>query len=268
MLSSSWFTLMLSAAAAVNALPTQVLDARTPTTSWAASLKAYYKAVGAHMANIEKMPDFPSLQACDLRKAQMPTAPSPLPAPDSGLTLSHVAIGRGTQNYTCATSTNASIPASVGAVANLYNASCLAANYADVLALLPSVVLDLPIPTNTNVLAPANAELSGHHFFVDATTPTFNMDTAAHDYGVIYSAKNSSTAAPTSAPKGPTNADGVATGYGSVAWLKLEAKKGLGSKPFREVYRVNTAGGSPPPTCDGLAATFQVQYAAEYWLYD
>ncbi len=33
---------------------------------------------------------------CDLSKAAMPVAPTPLPAP-SGLTLEHVALGRGVQ---------------------------------------------------------------------------------------------------------------------------------------------------------------------------
>lgn len=35
----------------------------------------------------------------------------------------------------------------------------------------------------------------------------------------------------------------------------------------KEIYRVNTAGGNPPKTCDGMPTTFEIQYAAEYWFY-
>ncbi|CRK36479.1 hypothetical protein BN1708_020001, partial [Verticillium longisporum] len=39
--------------------------------------------------------------SCDLSQARMPIAPEPLPPVSEGLTLKHVAVGRGTQNYTC-----------------------------------------------------------------------------------------------------------------------------------------------------------------------
>ena len=35
----------------------------------------------------------------------------------------------------------------------------------------------------------------------------------------------------------------------------------------KEVYRVSTAGEkSLSPTCDGQLASFEIQYAAEYWV--
>lgn len=49
-------------------------------------------------------------------------------------------------------------------------------------------------------------------------------------------------------------------------WLKLTARSGATGN-LEEVYRVNTAGGNPPATCAGMPATFEVQYAAEYWFY-
>lgn len=54
---------------------------------------------------------------------------------------------------------------------------------------------------------------------------------------------------------------------GAVAWLKLDAKSDDG-QIFQEVYRVNTAGGSPPKSCEGMQEAFEVQYAAEYWLFE
>ncbi|RYP18589.1 hypothetical protein DL765_003874 [Monosporascus sp. GIB2] len=56
---------------------------------------------------------------CDLSKAQMPLAPTPLGGPAAGLVLKHVAIGRGTQNYTCDTTNSTAVPAPAGAVATL-----------------------------------------------------------------------------------------------------------------------------------------------------
>lgn len=71
-------------------------------------------------------------------------------------------------------------------------------------------------------------------------------------------AKNNSVAAPSGATLGQAN-----LGYGSVAWLKLITQTGATGN-LQEVYRVNTAGGSPPATCAGIASTsFEVQYAAE-----
>jgi len=87
------------------------------------------------------------------------------------------------------------------------------------------------------------------------------MNTAAHDYGNGAFKKANSTLAPSNASSGP-----FGQGHGAVAWLKLNALNGVG-QVFQEVYRVDTAGGSPPATCTGMSASFEVQYAAAYWLY-
>ncbi|KAI9814238.1 MAG: hypothetical protein M1827_003404 [Pycnora praestabilis] len=192
----------------------------------------------------------------------MPVAPTPLAGPTAGLQLSEVLIGRGTQNYTCADSTAQSMPVSIGAVANLYNASCIAGNYPDLLALLPNVTLQLPVPAPESTLFPPNIDLVGHHFFTTITEPTFNLDTnTGGNLGIIFSSKNGTTTAPPNSPKGQDD-----QGFGSVAWLKLVAKNGTVGG-YQEVYRVNTAGGNPPATCDGMQPTFEVQYAAQYWMY-
>ena len=181
---------------------------------------------------------------------------TPLPTPSAGLNPVHVAIGRGTQNYTCADSTSGSTPVQVGALASLYNASCVAANYPDLLAMMPNVTLGFAIPSGTDPLFPSDIVLSGHHFFADATTPTFDMDSATDSFGTCPTAKKGSIPAPASSMKGQNG-----TGFGSVPWLQLSAK--TNSTMFKEVYRVNTAGGNPPPTCEGMASAFEIQYAAE-----
>lgn len=172
--------------------------------------------------------------------------------------MKHVAIGRGTQNYTCSPNNETAIPASVGALATLFNASCTAAAYPDVLATVPGVVLQFNLTdVNQASLQPVGMDISGHHFFLDSKTPFFTLDTAAVQLGEASCAKNASVAAPAGAPKGQ---GGV--GYGSVAWLQLLTKSGATGK-LMEVYRVNTAGGNPPPNCGNMPATFTVQYAAE-----
>lgn len=249
--------------------------------SWAPVLQSYYQAVGKHVAEIRTTRKNILSIPCDLSQAVQPVAPSPLPTPS--LTLTHVAIGRGTQvsngpnrqaadacsatltdthqNYTCQGKAPTDAPVALGAVASLYNASCFAATYPDLLALGPGAALQFPYPTeNKASLPPSNLELSGHHYFTDATTPAFDLDTKADRLGYVLTKKLTSTPA-------PPLADGQSpVGYGNVAWLLLEAKAGSHGT-IQQVYRLNTAGGNPPKTCNDQPEFFEEQYAAEYWFY-
>ncbi|KAJ9142787.1 malate dehydrogenase [Pleurostoma richardsiae] len=200
---------------------------------------------------------------CDLSKAVQPTSSPSLPAVTTGLTLKHVAIGRGTQNYTCDTTNATAAPVAIGAVATLFNASCVAAAYPDLLNLLPGVALrfNLTQPESPHtLLAPSNLVISGKHFFETTTTPFFNLDTDSLKLGEAPCSKNASVAAPADAPKGQQ-------GEAAVPWLKLLTKDGATGN-LQEVYRLETAGGSAPATCNGQPASFEVQYAAQYWFYE
>ena len=84
-----------------------------------------------------------------------------------------------------------------------------------------------------------------------------------NNLGFTLAKKLASAPAPAGAVKGQNG-----QGFGAVAWLKLEHESSSDAVgDIMEVYRMNTAGGSPPATCAGMAATFEVQYAAEYWFY-
>ncbi|KAK5160241.1 hypothetical protein LTR04_004710 [Oleoguttula sp. CCFEE 6159] len=227
---------------------------------WPAPLESFYEAVGKGVASASSEANYLYPPPCDISQAQMPSTPS-LPPPSSGLTLSRVAVGRGTQNYTCDTTNSSAVPVSVGAVATLYNASCVAVLYPELLSLMPNVALQYPPPSSASPLSPSNIDLSGHHYFVDASTPFFDLDTSSHSYGTGAFKKAAACPAPGDAPRGPLREGG----YGSVAWLKLAAK-GAG-QTFQEVYRINTAGGNPPASCVGQPASLEVDYAAEYWLF-
>lgn len=255
--------LVLAALAAVSiAAPSRTVVERG-TYDWSPALAEFYSAVDRHIQQARDASGLSTPPPCDLSKAQMPIAPTPLPVPDSSYTLRHVAIGRGVQNYTCAIADNSTKPVSIGAVASLYNASCIAANYPDLLSLLPNLALQYPLPAYpSSNLEPSNIDLSGHHFFENPTTPTFNMDAdPTQQLGVAVAKKVANSTAPAGSPLGP---NGV--GNGAVAWLYLQSTNATVGN-IKTVYRLNTAGGSPPLTCQDSPAVFSVQYAAEYWFY-
>ena len=168
------------------------------------------------------------------------------------------------QNYTCSSPT--ATPTPFGAVAGLYNASCVAGRYSNILNLIVPAALAVPAPTKPN-LFPANLALSGRHYFPDPTTPTFDFRTPRSNYGVYYAKRIANTTAPAGSQAGP---DGAA----AVPWLKLaviEAPPDADPAEIvgnvKEIYRVNTAGGTAPKSCEGRPASFQIEYSAEYWFY-
>jgi hypothetical protein len=175
-----------------------------------------------------------------------------LPLPGTGFSIRHVAVGRGVQNYTCSSSAATEKPVANGAIAALFNATCSAVRAPTVLADVTTMALNYAVPTSEI----AQHLLSGHHEFNKDGAPFFLLDTDLHKYGFIQAAKNGSSDAPATASKG-TN------GLGSVPWLKLTGTAGQ----FKEVYRINTAGGVAPKTCEGIQGSFSVPYAAEYWFY-
>jgi hypothetical protein len=196
---------------------------------------------------------------CDTAKASLPAGSEALPPIGAGLSLYHVALGRGTQNYTCPAGNATAPPAAVGAVAFLFNATCMAATNNQMLSLLTPTAVNLPNQDN-GALYP---DLSGHHYFIDKTTAYFNLKLDTSDYGQGAFKKIAATPAPADAMKGPGN-----QGNGAVPWLKL-VQKDPNDTSFKvaEVYRVNTAGGNPPATCAGMPEFFEVQYSADYYMY-
>ncbi|ERT02362.1 uncharacterized protein SPSK_05482 [Sporothrix schenckii 1099-18] len=211
---------------------------------------------------------------CDLSKAIFPanSATPALPPPSAGLVLKHVAIGRGTQNYTCDIANATAVPVAAGALATLFNASCVAASYPDVLDLLPRVVLPFNLSDNeisafSTRLYPTNLALSGHHYFKTATTAFFDLDTPTTQIGQIPCGKTATQSAPSDTVVGSDSDNRGQQGEAAVAWLKLAATAPT-TGGLQEVYRLQTVGGSPPAKCAGMPAEFTVQYAAEYWFYE
>ncbi|KUI57936.1 hypothetical protein VP1G_05229 [Cytospora mali] len=234
-------TILVSALSAIAfaapAHPKLNLDAALPTDA-INDISQYFNMLASKTQEGRQMAGSP---VCDLSNAQMPTAsPTALPGISSGLILKHVAIGRGTQNYTCDTTDETASPSAVGAVATLFNASCIAATYPDLLNMLPRVALAFNLtesssylsnllPADTkDTLAPGNYMISGHHYFLNTTTPFFNLDTTNGELGEVPCAKAASVSAPADAPTGQQ-------GEKAVAWLKLQAREGATGR-LEEVY--------------------------------
>ncbi|KAI9806753.1 MAG: hypothetical protein M1825_006210 [Sarcosagium campestre] len=177
-----------------------------------------------------------------------PNGGAELPPPSDGLTLKFVTVGRGTQNYTCADSTEASIPKAVGAIATLHDGKAVAKRSRKAFDNLPGLslyangVILLPLPT------------IGKHYFDASGTPVFDLGAK----GVFKGKKLANVPAPAKAHKG-------LKGEGAVDWLQL-GDTGA-STGITQTYRVVTAGGKAPATCQGQPKDIQVQYATQYWFY-
>ncbi|KXG50662.1 Protein of unknown function DUF3455 [Penicillium griseofulvum] len=244
--------LIICLAAISLAAPTHFLDG---AYDWTDELAEFYGKVSEYINSAKHNTRGPHV--CDTSKIAMPSYASGMASP-SGLKPRYVALGRGTQNYTCADSTSRSKPEAVGAVARLYNATCIAANYPDLLERVPNLAYKIPLPTNEYAsFPPANIELMGHHFFSE-TTPEFNLNlTPEKQNGIVMTKKGGAIDAPSGAASGK---------YGAVPWLYLLTTDGTVGN-YKSVYRVNTAAGSPPKTCKNMPPAFEIQYAANYYFF-
>ncbi|KAJ4368981.1 hypothetical protein N0V83_006063 [Neocucurbitaria cava] len=167
------------------------------------------------------------------RPLRQPPAPTPIQQQHR---LVLVALGTGTQNYTCSTDLTAA-PAAIGALAQLFNASC---------------ALSSDPTASTQSLGSIEESASiGAHFFLDSTTPDFDItglgNTEAKKAEEIVS------------PQGSEN----------VKWLRLTAQATGTTSSVKEIYRLNTVGGVAPANCAGRTAgeVVTVDYQAQYWVY-
>ena len=98
--------------------------------------------------------------------------------------------------------------------------------------------------------------LDGVHYFDAKNNPTFDLGKCGQ--GIVTAQKMTNITAPKNATQGQ---------YGAVDWLELGPKDGYPNTRISRVYRVDTASGKAPPTCQGLGSHTQIEYAALYWFY-
>lgn len=191
-------------------------------------------------------------------RADLASGTALLPRPLDDTRIKAITLGRGTQNYTCATNTASSVPAAIGAVATLFDATPLLAflpveEGRELLNVLPGFLVQFPYAALENSTLP----VMGHHYFNAAGVPTFDLTSSG--VGLLLAGKVGAILPPKNSVAGPDR-----TGNGAVDWLALTAKPG--SSDLQEVYRTWTAGGKPPANCADQAPVIQMQYAAQYWL--
>ncbi|KAH8890732.1 hypothetical protein GQ53DRAFT_867166 [Thozetella sp. PMI_491] len=219
------------------------------------SLLSYMDSIMHKTLEVSQMGMAP---ACDLSNIELPSFSSAgLPLPSANLILRHIAIGLGTQNYTCPVKNSTAVPTPIGALATLFNASCIASTYPDLFNTLPALLTELNLSGKVVTHIPVDRpSFSGRHFFTNASTAFFDLDTAVERLGQVSTARNNTLSPPIFAPRGSRNES-------AVAWLKLLALPGA-TGGLQEVYRVQTAGGSAPKKCKGMPPTFEVTYSAQY----
>ncbi|KAF5368933.1 hypothetical protein D9758_002912 [Tetrapyrgos nigripes] len=201
-------------------------------------------------------------RSCDVSSAMVDVpANSALPPPTHQ--VSFLALGVGTQNYTC---TSAGNYTTAGALAELFDISCLYGT--EYLSKLPSAALQLweKVPVSTNALTaikslplprPAASSILGQHYFVtnpvtgSGISPKWDFTSAAfagNSDAFVIAARAAGVPAP--------------TGSSDVDWLLLTNVKGSLAD---EVYRTDTRSGQPPASCTPGSAPITVKYTALYW---
>jgi hypothetical protein len=162
--------------------------------------------------------DGSSITDCDVSGAQLPldkTNPQ-LPPPSAGLHAKYIVIGRGTQNYTCATGDKTAVPESVGAVATLYDISCIASKDSDIqhnLATDAEKIDKDGLSDFADVarLATGINLIKGFHYFDETGTPFFDLRQGSSQDWLATSGKKEAPSP-----------------NGAVDWLKLGRKDSHG----------------------------------------
>jgi len=197
-------------------------------------------------------------------KTSQPTLPSSFSIP-AGQTQKFVALGLGTQNYSCATTGKF---ASAGALATLFDIraidnSPISANITQ-LALAIFTINRAAVTAVEKLLSKTPVEL-GQHFFIanpygapPAILPEFNFVSSQHDPSAFVIANKTGDVP---APNNPSV---------NVDWLELvnvQKTTPVSSGTLANtIFRLSTAGGQPPTSCTGSQTT-QIPYAAKYYFY-
>ena len=178
-----------------------------------------------------------TLGNCSLKDVELPINDTKvnLPEPSPHLDLKYVVIGRGTQNYSCNFGESvhhpkkSSTPKATGAVATLFDASCIASQSSSLLHEFPAIMGhttlgSLAFLAETLALSTKTSNLIiGEHYFNAAGDPFFDLRLSGSDTWIV-SKKDASVNAPTrrSQPFGKEGSD--------VPWLKLDCKDCKGVK--------------------------------------
>ncbi|KAJ6506187.1 hypothetical protein C8R47DRAFT_967399 [Mycena vitilis] len=194
-------------------------------------------------------------RACSTASATMdlPSGQTALVSPTTAPLF--VLLGVGVQNYSCSST---STYASIGAVASLFDISCLDSS-PDFASLQTTAFNDwnsAPAGASPNAVGGqvGAPDLLGFHYFVTSPSGTGispEWDLTASGGATVLGAKVGDIAAPTSPA---TNVD----------WLALDNAQGTLAQ---KIFRIDTVGGQPPTSCVAGSDPISVKYTAKYYLY-
>lgn len=165
-----------------------------------------------------------------------------LPSPPSNECLRAIGLALGTQEYSCANTNSAHAPTFSKASATLYDV-------AQLLELLPSEdylheLTSYFLKYNYGSIANSSLSMLGCLSHVHGM-PTFDLGASG-----LFQLETDYTI---NAPQEPL--------------LNVDWAYGQSLDRTWTVYRVETAGGGGPTTCEGQNASLSVSYSAEYWFY-
>jgi hypothetical protein len=170
---------------------------------------------------------------------------------------SFVAIGVGYQNYTC---TAAGTYSSVGAVADLFDLSCLSGNAAVFNNIQNLTFAAWEAAPASFAIGPSTMgyPLLGNHFFQPSPSGTGLSPVWDFRAGIAEGNANAFVLAAKigdlPSPDSPTDVD----------WLQL---KNVTGSLATQIYRTDTRGGVAPTACTPGSANISLKYVAKYWLF-
>ncbi|KAG1753597.1 uncharacterized protein EDB91DRAFT_1098776 [Suillus paluster] len=201
--------------------------------------------------------------SCDLSSArlQVPAGQAQLVAPTYA--PSFIGIGVGTQNYTC--NTTSSAYRLIGAVAEIFDSSCLYGTPAFDSA--PTIVYDAwsaapPDATVNEVITTLaclhNPAVLGQHYYVpnpvgSGLSPKWDFTSSGVTAGN-----------PNAYVIGVKVGDLSSSNSNNIDNLMVKAIEG---ELASEIFRVETNGGQPPSQCAAGDSNITVKYTAQYWFF-
>ncbi|KAL0571272.1 hypothetical protein V5O48_010689 [Marasmius crinis-equi] len=200
-------------------------------------------------------------QTCDVLDVNVEVCSLPPPEEPT----SFIALGVGTQNYTCSSAGNYT---SAGASATIIDISCTYADHewhsiARTAYEYWTLAPDSVSPSDMmEVLHPDFGDLVslGHHYFVTnpvnssaGISPKWDFTSYFDDSSAFVVAARTGDIP---APDDPSD---------NVDWLQMKGMGGQGNLAH-SIYRTHTQGGQPPVKCSSGSEPITVKYTALYWL--
>ncbi|KAL5537059.1 hypothetical protein ACEPAF_882 [Sanghuangporus sanghuang] len=190
-------------------------------------------------------------------KPDLPSGQTNITVP-SGQVPEKITLGVGVQNYTC---TDAGTYTSAGAVATLFDISCIydTSQYSTITKVAYDIWNAIPNNEISNVVETfvkkAFPVFADHYFITSPSgtgiSPVFDARATSHKgdpNAFILAARTGDLAAP--------------TGNQDIDWLQLSNVQGDLAKT---VLRIDTQRGQPPSSCTPGSELISVKYTAAYW---